>query len=617
MSTQTSTPPATLDGIADRLRAVRAAVEAAGADPALVQRSDPAQQASAVNMAHYLALRQFDLRDLQHDLSALGLSSLGRLESHVLWSLNAVSALVARLDGSDAPELVEPPVDFDGGRELLAKAADDLLGRSRSGRASRIMVTMPSEAATDPVLVEDLLKEGMDIARINAAHDGIDAWRQMVAHIRDASARLSRPCKIIVDLPGPKLRTGPIAPGPEVVKVRPTRDDYGRTVTAGSLVLVPHGTPAATAEPHIPVDADWLASLAAGERIRLRDSRGRKRTLLVGDRVEAGRLAHTARTIYLMPDMVLRRVDAGPGEMRATAVGPLPALPGVILLSVGDALVVTATEEPGAPAKRDGLGMIMQPARIGCSLGDALADIKPGERIWFDDGMIGGRVERAAPDQVVVRITHTPPNGGKLRAEKGINLPDTALSLAALSDDDRALLPFIAESADLVDFSFVRRPEDVTDLLDGLRAVGGEQIGIVLKIETRQAFEALPRLLMTAFASPAVGVMIARGDLAIECGYERLAEVQEEILWLCEAAHVPVIWATQVLESLAKQGQPSRAEITDAAMGQRAECVMLNKGPHIHDAIRVLDDILRRMDSHQWKKRPLLRRLKAWSLSTE
>jgi len=109
--------------------------------------------------------------------------------------------------------------------------------------------------------------------------------------------------------------------------------------------------------------------------------------------------------------------------------------------------------------------------------------------------------------------------------------------------------------------------------------------------------------------SRAVGVMIARGDLAIECGYQRLAEVQEEILWICEAAHMPVIWATQVLESLAKTGVPSRAEVTDAAMGERAECVMLNKGPYIVTAVRILDDILRRMQSHQEKKRSMLRKL--------
>ena len=132
-------------------------------------------------------------------------------------------------------------------------------------------------------------------------------------------------------------------------------------------------------------------------------------------------------------------------------------------------------------------------------------------------------------------------------------------------------------------------------------------------METRRAFELLPELILAAMSSPAIGIMIARGDLAVECGYERLAEVQEEILWICEAAHVPVVWATQVLESLAKDGQPSRAEITDAAMSERAECVMLNKGPHILEAVDLLDRILRRMEAHQHKKRAMLRRLHWWT----
>ena len=93
-------------------------------------------------------------------------------------------------------------------------------------------------------------------------------------------------------------------------------------------------------------------------------------------------------------------------------------------------------------------------------------------------------------------------------------------------------------------------------------------------------------MLLEAMKSPRCAVMIARGDLAVECGFERMAEVQEEILWLCEAGHVPVIWATQVLETLAKEGMPSRAEVTDAAMAHRAECVMLNKGPYIVQAVQ-------------------------------
>ena len=103
--------------------------------------------------------------------------------------------------------------------------------------------------------------------------------------------------------------------------------------------------------------------------------------------------------------------------------------------------------------------------------------------------------------------------------------------------------------------------------------------------------------------------MVARGDLAIECGFERLVEVQEEILWMCEAAHIPVIWATQVLEELAKSGLPTRAEVTDAGMGSRAECVMLNKGDNIIEAVRTLADILKRMQTHQIKKRSIFRRL--------
>ena len=106
--------------------------------------------------------------------------------------------------------------------------------------------------------------------------------------------------------------------------------------------------------------------------------------------------------------------------------------------------------------------------------------------------------------------------------------------------------------------------------------------------------------------------MIARGDLAVEIGFSRLAEMQEEILWLCEAAQVPVIWATQVLESYLKTGIPSRGEMTDAAMAARAECVMLNKGAFLFEGIQLLDQLLDRMHGHISKKTHQLRPLKSW-----
>ncbi len=120
----------------------------------------------------------------------------------------------------------------------------------------------------------------------------------------------------------------------------------------------------------------------------------------------------------------------------------------------------------------------------------------------------------------------------------------------------------------------------------------------------------MPGILLEGLKFPACGVMIARGDLAVECGFERLSELQEEILWVCESAHIPVIWATQVLEGLTRNGHATRAEITDAAMAQAAEAVMLNKGPYLIEAVEMLDDILQRMQGHHRKKHSMMRELR-------
>jgi pyruvate kinase len=208
-----------------------------------------------------------------------------------------------------------------------------------------------------------------------------------------------------------------------------------------------------------------------------------------------------------------------------------------------------------------------------------------------------------------VRITQAAAAGSRLGSEKGINLPDTALNTPSLTAKDLADLKFAARHADIIGMSFVRTVADIEQLWVRLDELGAANVGTVLKIENREAFENLPRLLLSALTRPPAGVMVARGDLAIELGFERLAEVQEQILWLCEAAHVPVIWATQVLDTMARSGTPSRAEVTDAVMSGRAECVMLNKGPYMADVLRLLTDILKRMSAHQSKKRSLLRPL--------
>jgi pyruvate kinase len=141
------------------------------------------------------------------------------------------------------------------------------------------------------------------------------------------------------------------------------------------------------------------------------------------------------------------------------------------------------------------------------------------------------------------------------------------------------------------------------------------RLGLIAKVETPGAVRNLPEIIVQAARWQPFGVMIARGDLALGIGFARLAEMQEELLWLCEAAHVPVVWATEVLESLRKKGTFARGELTDAAMAARAECVMLNKGPHLGEAIDVLQGLLLRMSEHQNKKTPRLRALHAWDRS--
>ena len=250
----------------------------------------------------------------------------------------------------------------------------------------------------------------------------------------------------------------------------------------------------------------------------------------------------------------------------------------------------------------------MKAARISCTLAEIFSDVKVGEPIMFDDGKVEGIIEKVSQDELQVRITYAKESGAKLRSDKGINLPVSDLKISGLTAKDKQDMEFVAHNADAVNFSFVNTPLDVQELIDLLKE-HNSKIGIILKIETRKGFDNLPHILLRAMQTYPIGVMIARGDLAVETGWNNIATIQEEILRVCEAAHIPDIWATQVLENLAKKGTPSRAEITDAASSQRAECVMLNKGYHIKKAIKLLDRILRQMQGYQKKKETILSRL--------
>lgn len=201
----------------------------------------------------------------------------------------------------------------------------------------------------------------------------------------------------------------------------------------------------------------------------------------------------------------------------------------------------------------------------------------------------------------------------RIRAEKGLNFPNNNQDIPILTEKDLKDLEFIAKNADIIGISFVRKSDDIVLLHEELIKILGEKEFknkvIMAKIETVKGVKTLPEIIVEGASKTPFTIMIARVDLAVEAGYIRLAELQEEILWICEAAQIPVIWATEVLATMVKTGIPTRAEITDAAMGGRADCIMMNKGEFIVDAVKMLNEILVKMASHMYKKTPLLRAL--------
>lgn len=451
--------------------------------------SRPETAPSLRNMAHYLALRSRDLTALQDELAPLGLSTLGRSESRVLPTLDAVLASLRAIAGESSLSFPSPDKFWYGHRRIDAES-ERLFGPRPLQRRVRIMVTLPTEAEDDYGFVLSLLRAGMNVARINCGHDDPKAWTAMVDNVRRAAAELGVTCPVVMDLSGPRARIQSVL-------------GVGERVVQGELVLLTPGAPT----------------------------------------------PHPAYKVQL---------------------------------------------ESGIP--------------------EVVGQLAEGAEVWIDGGKIGAVVCGREGTARVLRIESIRPTGRKIVADKGLNFPGSDLQLSPLTPHDSEALDVAASHADIVGYSFVQHPDDIDELERELvrrgRAMGS--IGLVLKIETLVAIQHLPQLIVAATGRCPTSVMIARGDLAVEVGFERMAEMQEELLWLCEAAHVPVVWATDVLANLARKGFWSRAEVTDAAMSERADCVMLNKGPYIEQAVRALDNVIQRMEGHQTRKHARMRKLQVW-----
>lgn len=576
-----------------------------------IKNVHPVYHRSAQNLIHYLAFRTFQIDGLQQQLRDQSLPSLSSIEGHVMDSLLSIKTIINHLLKDETNEDAPGVVRVHESQKLLKRNTKLLFGYKSKRRLTRIMVTLPPEATNNYKFVRNLMEVGMNSARINCAHDTPEDWINMISNVKQAKEELRKNCKIMMDLGGPKLRTGSIKPGPQVIHIKPNRNMLGQVVSPAKVWLAAPGSERPKEKPNavIPVDNDWLKTVKRHSEILFTDSRNKKCKIIMEGREGEGRWGVCYDSAYLSTgtDLTLKRTIKSTGE-EIVKTGALLPLQQFLHLHIGDTLLLTKNAIEGENAIINKDDEVIELAHIACTLPEIFSDVKVGEPIYFDDGKIEGFIEAITEDHLQIMITYARDTGGKLKADKGINLPDSDLQISGLTPKDKEDLKFVGKYADAVNFSFVNTENDVKELLDELEDLDAN-IGIIFKIETQKGFKNLPLILLKGMQTYPIGVMIARGDLAIETGWKNFASIQEEILRICEAAHIPDVWATQVLENLAKKGVPSRAEITDAAMANRAECVMLNKGFYITKAVKMLDKILRRMQRFQKKKDTLLPRL--------
>ncbi|MEH7380599.1 pyruvate kinase [Bacillus sp. JJ1533] len=233
------------------------------------------------------------------------------------------------------------------------------------------------------------------------------------------------------------------------------------------------------------------------------------------------------------------------------------------------------------------------PASVGVTLPKALRNVRIGDRVYIDDGKIFAKVLSNTEECIETKILLTRKKEETIYPENGINFPDSLvhLNVPTVSESDLTILKSMYKDIDLVGISYINHPKDIQIVKHQLEMLTEDKKGIIAKIETKNALLSLSKIIMEGLNYGLFGVMIARGDLVIEIGLEQFLSAQEGILEICHAAHIPVIWATGVLENMNKKNIPSIPELTDAHAGLRADCIMFNKGPYVPHSIEFLQKL--------------------------
>ncbi|MCK5369149.1 MAG: hypothetical protein KAQ62_11380, partial [Cyclobacteriaceae bacterium] len=398
----------------------------------------PRHKKSAKNLVHYLAFRSFDIDILQGKLRGIGLPSLTHIEGHVMESLLSVKTIINHLQGKQVVEHKRGVVTSKLSKKLLDKNTKLLFGFKSKKRRTRIMVTLPSTASEDPKFIKRMLRAGMNSARINCAHDTPEVWKKMIDRLEDAKLALKKNCKVMMDLGGPKLRTGSMKEGPKVMHIRPVRDDLGKVISPAHIWIAPPDIlpPGEKADAILPINELLFSKIKRGDSILFTDSRGKKCEIVIEKKEGLGKWGLCNQSAYVTTgtEMELHRKKKSGKEV--IYVGEILPLEQALLLKSGDVLILTRESTPGKNAVYNDVGKLIKPAIISCTLPEVFNYIKKGEPIFFDDGKIEGRIEEVNIDYVKVKITHAKDQGSKLKADKGINLPDSNLPISGLTEKD-------------------------------------------------------------------------------------------------------------------------------------------------------------------------------------
>lgn len=576
---------------------------------------------SLLNLKQYLILRSKDRTKLQEKLFVMSLSSLGRSYAHVAGSIDTlydqISSSLCR-DELSAEEMASfHHLTIPEAIELSSGNSKALFGGKVSEKLSKqstaIMVTLPSYAAdNEGELIQKLANSGVNVFRINTAHDSPATWKMMAEVISGINTERDKKnkVKIFVDLAGPKIRTGKIRRLDLPVVMGSNKREKEVHIFSGEMIT----TRAETIDPRtqkkiparITVEKKFFKKLNKEYSFRVVDSNRKKALITISEIHDEYATGVINKKIYLNESAKLHyNHNQGSILNIERQIDP-------IRLFKGDLLVITERDVEGRSVLFDENKNVLKSALISCSFQGIISHIKIGEQVFIDDGKIGLEVIEKSDHSIICKVTLAKVNGTLLKEEKGINFPDTYIKTAALTKRDRENMLSVIDFADHLSISFCQNAKDVRDLQNLLTQNGCDDIGIIAKIETKQAIANMPEILEQLLTCKKSGVMIARGDLAIEVGFKNMGSIQEALLDICSAAHMPVIWATQVLESQMKNNLPSRAEVTDAAMGGRAECVMLNKGAFATDTIDILRHILHDMHSIFKKNRQLLKKEMLW-----